>query len=111
MADDRKQNRSGKKRSTKRKDDFQDLENRMNAKFAEQEYQYSTLNGKLSQLMELLTAERRNGPASGVSRSESVSVTDEALSAARIPILPLNSASFEQQIHGEVDTVPLCVRQ
>ena len=109
MADDKKQNRSGKKRSSKKKDDFHDLENRMNAKFTEQEQQYSTLNGKLSQLMELLTAERRKEPVSGVSRSETVGVTDEAFSAARRPILPLNSASSEQQIQGDVDTVSLCV--
>ncbi|CAC5400631.1 unnamed protein product [Mytilus coruscus] len=37
MADEKKQNRSGKKRSSKKKDDVHDLQGRMNAKFAEQE--------------------------------------------------------------------------
>ncbi|CAC5394887.1 unnamed protein product [Mytilus coruscus] len=74
MADEKKQTRSGKKRSSKEIYDVHDLEGRMNAKFAEQEQQYSSLNEKLS--------------------------TNEACSAARRPILPLISAD-EQPNHGE----------
>ncbi|CAC5406984.1 unnamed protein product [Mytilus coruscus] len=66
MADDKKQTRSGKKRSSKKINDVHDLEGRMNAKFAEQEQQYSSLNGKLSQLVNILAVERHTEPEAGL---------------------------------------------
>ncbi|CAC5426473.1 unnamed protein product [Mytilus coruscus] len=108
MADEKKQTHSGKKRSSKKINDVHDLEGRMNAKFAEQEQQYSSLNEKLSQLVNILAVERHTEPEAGVARSETVTVTDEACSAARRPILPLISAD-EQPNHGNLDTLSICV--
>ncbi|CAC5384325.1 unnamed protein product [Mytilus coruscus] len=108
MVDEKKQTRSGKKRSSKKINDVHDLEGRMNAKFAEQEQQYSSLNEKLSQLVNILAVERHTEPKAGVARSETVTVIDEACSAARRPILPLISAD-EQPNHGNLDTLSICV--
>ncbi|CAC5381164.1 unnamed protein product [Mytilus coruscus] len=80
MADEKKQTRSGKKRSSKKINDVHDLEG----------------------------LERHTEPEAGVARSETVTVTDEACSAARRPILPLISAD-EQPNHGNLDTLSICV--
>ncbi|CAC5420601.1 unnamed protein product [Mytilus coruscus] len=105
--------KKGKKRTSSRskKDNLSDLESRMMARIEEQDKQFDSMSTKMGKLFDLLQGKLID-TGNEVPRSEHENqntVTVEALSAARRPLIPLNSAINEQQYSGD-DLETLSVR-
>ncbi|CAC5399049.1 unnamed protein product [Mytilus coruscus] len=105
--------KKGKKRTSSRseKDNLSDLESRMMARIEEQDKQFDSMSTKMGKLFDLLQG-KLTDTGNEVPRSEHENqntVTVEALSAARRPLIPLNSAINEQQYSGD-DLETLSVR-
>ncbi|VDI32720.1 Hypothetical predicted protein [Mytilus galloprovincialis] len=93
--------KKGKKRTSSRskKDNLSDLESRMIARIEQQDKQVNSMNDKMGKLLDLLQ-DKRTDTGNEVPRSEHEyqnTVTVEAFSAARRPLIPLNSAINEHQ--------------
>ena len=105
--------KKGKKRTSSRskKDNLSDLESRMIARIEQQDKQVNSMNDKMGKLLDLLQ-DKRTDTGNEVPRSEHEyqnTVTVEAFSAARRPLIPLNSAINEHQNSGD-DIETLSVR-
>ncbi|XP_071145784.1 uncharacterized protein LOC143085007 [Mytilus galloprovincialis] len=102
--------KKGKKRTSSRskKDNLSDLESRMIARIEQQDKQVNSMNDKMGKLLDLLQ-DKRTDTGNEVPRSEHEyqnTVTVEAFSAARRPLIPLNSAINEHQNSGDdIDTL------
>ncbi|CAG2239350.1 unnamed protein product [Mytilus edulis] len=105
--------KKGKKRTSSRskKDNLSDLESRMMARIEEQDKQFDSMNAKMGKFFDLLQ-DKLTDTGNEVPRSEHENqntVTVEASSAARRPLIPLNSAINEHQNSGD-DIETLSVR-